>query len=341
MSIHMRLSLRFPFAQTATVYRYIRRQKKAGVSRFPLVLMLEPLHACNLTCSGCGRIREYKDRLSEVLPLETCLKAIDECGAPVVSICGGEPLLYPHIRELVEGAVARGRVVYLCTNGQVLDRKAGIFKPHNLFNINVHIDGLARTHDAIVDKPGAFDQAIAGIKVAKDTGFTVCTNTTVYKQTDIEEVRALVDFLGDLGVDGALLSPGFDYADVPDQSVFMSRTAITEKFSPLRKMAWRRKIWSTPIFLDFLAGKRDLPCTPWGNVTYNVAGWKAPCYLITDNHYRSFGEFMSKVEWDRYGPNRDARCTNCMTHNGFEPTVALTATSSIRDVIKMALWTLL
>lgn len=332
--------MRFPFKQTATVYKYIRRQKKAGNTKFPIVLMLEPLHACNLTCSGCGRIREYKDSLSKMLSIEECLRAVDDSGAPVVSICGGEPLLYPGIGKLVRACVERGRVVYLCTNGQVLDKKLNLFTPSPLFNINIHLDGLAATHDAIVEKSGAFDHAIASIKAAKKAGFTICTNTTVYRQTDASEIRALVDFLTDIDVDGMLLSPSFDYTDAPNQNVFMSRGAIVEKFGKLRDLARHPKMWSTPLFMDYLAGKRDYPCTPWGNVTYNVAGWKAPCYLVTDSHYKTFGEFMNKTDWTNYGPGKDKRCANCMCHCGIEPTIALTAGSSLKDAAIMAWWTL-
>lgn len=332
--------MRFPFKQTATVFRHMQRQKRAGALKFPLVLMLEPLHACNLACSGCGRIREYKNQLSEMLTLDECLSAVDACGAPVVSICGGEPLLYPQIRELVREAIAKNRVVYLCTNGQVLDKKLHLFKPGKLFNINVHIDGLAKTHDAIVEKQGAFDQAIAGIKAAKKAGFTVCTNTTIYRQTDTEEIKALIDFLEDIGIDGILISPSFDYTDAPDQSVFMTRELISQKFSALRGALNSKKIWSTPLFLDFLAGKREYPCTPWGNVTYNVLGWKAPCYLVTDGHHKNFEDFMNAVDWKKYGPNRDPRCANCMVHSGFEATVAMTAGKSLKDAMRMAWWTL-
>jgi hopanoid biosynthesis associated radical SAM protein HpnH len=332
--------LRFPFKQTAAVAAYIGRMKRAGRRRFPLVLMLEPLHACNLTCSGCGRIREYKDTMAERVPLDKCIKAIDDCGAPVVSICGGEPLIYPDIEKLVEAAISRGRVVYLCTNGYTLERDIPRFTPHRLFNINVHVDGLAKTHDAIVEREGAFDRAIAGIGAAKRAGFTVCTNTTVYRQTEPEEIVALVGFLDAIGVDGILISPGFEYADVEDKSVFLTRDAIREKFQALRATGAHRKVWSTPLFLDFLAGRREYGCTPWGNVTYNVRGWKAPCYLITDRHFDSYAEFMEATEWDRYGPGRDPRCANCMCHCGFEPTVAMTTTSSVRDALTMARWTL-
>lgn len=332
--------MRFPLKQTAKVFNYIRRQKGHGRKRFPIVLMLEPLHACNFTCSGCGRIREYKDHLSEMVQLGRCLKAVDDCGAPVVSICGGEPLMYPEIAELVRQILLRGRVVYLCTNGYLLEQKLSIFEPHPLLNINVHVDGLAVTHDAIVEKKGAFDRAVSGILAAKKKGFTVCTNTTLYDKTDAEEILALVDFLDGLGVDGILLSPSFDFSSAPDQSVFMVKDAITKKFRALGSIAKHPRVWSTPLFLDFVSGRRDYPCTPWGNVTYNILGWKAPCYLITDGHHASFDDFISKVEWDKFGPGRDARCLNCMVHCGFEPTVALTASSSFRDAIRMASWTL-
>lgn len=332
--------MRFPLGQTLAVYRYIRQKKKEGQDRFPLVLMLEPLHACNLTCSGCGRIREYREHISKMLSLDDCLRAIDECGAPVVSICGGEPLLYPQIKELVAQTLARGRVVYLCTNGQTLERKLHLFTPHRMFNINVHVDGLASTHDAIVERQGAFRRAVTGMVSAKNLGFCVCTNTTIYSQTDVQEVKRLVQYLKALGVDGILLSPGFDYGEVEDRSVFLTREAVVEKFSALRDVGRDSRVWSTPLFLDYLAGRRDYPCTPWGNVTYNVCGWKAPCYLITDGHYRNFKEFMNSVNWEGYGPGRDPRCLNCMAHCGIEPTVALTSGQSLRDALTMARWTL-
>ena len=303
--------------------------------------MLEPLHACNLSCSGCGRIREYKDSISEMVPLDKCLKAVDECGAPVVSICGGEPLLYPEITKLVDEVLKRGKVIYLCTNGQVLKKKLSFFKPHPFFNINVHIDGLERTHDTIVEKEGAYSMAIEGVKAAIDEGFTVCTNTTIYKQTSNAEIVELVNTLEGLGVHGILLSPGYGYADVEDQSVFLTRQEINQKFKELRRTGNGSRVWSTPLYLDFLAGLRDYSCTPWGNVTYNIRGWKAPCYLITDGHYENFADFMNAVDWERYGPGKDKRCLNCMVHSGFEATVALTTTSTLKDALRMARWTFL
>lgn len=303
--------------------------------------MLEPLHACNLTCSGCGRIREYKDTLSKMVPIEKCLKAVDECSATVVSICGGEPLLYPEIGELVTEVLKCGRVVYLCTNGQILEKKLPLFKPHPFFNINVHLDGLQKTHDTIVEKNGAYAKAIEGIKLALSKGFTVCTNTTVYKQTSVSEIHQLINELKRIGIKGILLSPSYCYEDVADQSVFLTKAEINEKFAALRNAGNGRRVWSTPLYLDFLAGLREFSCTPWGNVTYNIKGWKAPCYLITDRHFDTFGEFMNGVDWNRYGPGRDKRCLNCMVHSGFEATVALETGNSIRDALRMARWTLL
>jgi hopanoid biosynthesis associated radical SAM protein HpnH len=302
--------------------------------------MLEPLHACNLTCTGCGRIREYKDRISEMVSLSDCLKAAEDCNAPVVSICGGEPLLYPQVGELADILLKRGKVVYLCTNGQVLEKKLRLFRPDKMFNINVHLDGMKKTHDAIVELDGAFEKAVSGIKAAKKAGFLVCTNTTIYKQTSPAEIRELVNFLEDLGIDGMLMSPGFDYSEVKDRSVFLTKEAIIEKFCELKDVTSRPKIWNTPLFYDFLEGKREYPCTPWGNVTYNICGWKAPCYLITDEHHSSYDDFISKVDWNKYGPKSDPRCKNCMAHCGFEATVALNSTGSLSDILKMARWTL-
>lgn len=333
--------MRFPFKQTAHIARHITRKKKSGVEKFPLVLMLEPLHACNLTCSGCGRIREYSDTVSKMVPLDKCLGAAMECDAPVVSICGGEPLLYPQIKELVNGLLVQKRVVYLCTNGQTLDKKLDVFKPHPFFNINVHLDGPKKTHDLIVEKDGAYEKAVYSIREALSRGFTVCTNTTVYKQTDTSEIVTFVDDLVRIGVKGILISPAYGYEDVSDQSIFLTRDEIKKKFKELRNKCGSKKIWSTPLYLDFLEGKRDFDCTPWGNPTYNIKGWKAPCYLITDGHYETFEEFMKSVDWKRYGPGRDTRCAHCMVHCGFEPTVALKTGESARDIIRMACWTLL
>lgn len=332
--------MRFPFKQTVTVAKYISQNKKLGTSHFPLVLMLEPLHACNLYCEGCGRIREYAGTVKEQVSLERCIKAIDDCKAPVISICGGEPLLYKEIKPLVQASLARKRVTYLCTNGIILDKKLDLFEPNKLFNINVHIDGLEKTHDAIVKKNGAFRQATENIKLAKQKGFTICTNTTVYKETSVKEIEDLFKYLHFIGVDGMLISPGFDYMDVEDKSFFLSVDEIKEKFSKIKQFAKKYKVWSTPLFLDFLSGDRALNCTPWGNVTYNIAGWKAPCYLITDKHYEDYESFIKDVDWKRYEQKEDKRCKNCMVHSGFEATIALETTNNLKDIVRMSWWTL-
>lgn len=332
--------MRFPLKQTLKISSYIRKQKGCGKIRFPLVLMLEPLFACNFSCSGCGRIKEYKDSMKDELSLQSALKAVDDANAPVVSICGGEPLLYTKLNELLEGTLKRGKVTYLCTNGWLLSKKIDDMKPHPLLNINVHIDGLANTHDLIVERKGAFDRAIDGVIAAKKKGFTVCTNTTVYVETDVREVIALVDLLEDIGIDGILISPGFDYEDVQNRDLFLKRERITEKFRNLNAIRKSKKLWTTPLFFDYLEGKRDFNCTPWGNVTYNPKGWKSPCYLITDKHFENFTDFIDDTQWSSYGKGSDQRCNNCMAHCGIEPTVALQAASSFKDGLRMAMWML-
>lgn len=332
--------MRFPIAQTIRVAKHISTEKRAKTERFPLVLMLEPLHACNLTCEGCGRIREYKDVMNRMLTLDECLNAVNDCRAPVVSICGGEPLIYPQIKELVEKTVEKKRVTYLCTNGTLLDKKLSLFRPNKYFNLNIHIDGMEKTHDMIVEKPGTFKKIIENIKLAKKAGFTVCTNTTVYKETEVSEIRELFELLTTLKVDGFLISPGFDYKEVEDQSVFLKRAEIQRKFREIMSFSKKYKLWSTPLFLEFCAGLREYKCTPWGNVTYNVKGWKAPCYLITDKHYTDYKDFISSVDWNHFVQGKDNRCRNCMCHCGFEATAALEVSGSLKDTLKMAKWTL-
>jgi len=332
--------MRFPLKQTLAVAKSISANKRAKIKRFPLVLMLEPLHACNLKCEGCGRIREYASTVSQQLSLEKCIKAIEDSNAPVVSICGGEPLLYKELTDLIDASIERNRVTYLCTNGTVLDLKLEMLKPHPMFNINVHIDGMEKTHDAITKRPGTFRQVCENIKLAKKAGFTVCTNTTVYHETDPKEIEDLFRHLTMLGVDGFLVSPGFEYTDVADKNFFMKKQEIMEKFKTIRKFSHKYKLWTTPIFLDFCAGDRKFNCTPWGNVTYNIAGWKAPCYLITDTHYENYGDFMNQTDWEKYRTQSDPRCENCMVHCGFEASVALETGSNIKDALRMAWWTI-
>jgi hopanoid biosynthesis associated radical SAM protein HpnH len=306
--------------------------------RFPLVLQLEPLHACNLTCTGCGRIREYESTISQVLSLEQCLKASDECGAPVVAICGGEPMLYPQIGALVQGLLDRGRNVILCTNGMFTVKKLKDFTPHERFFFNVHLDGLEANHDLAVERQGVFKSAIEGIKAAKAAGFKVCTNTTVYKETDMNEIWQLFELLETMKVDGHQISPAYGYSSVNEREIFMTREDIIEKFQGFDRFLDRFPINNTPTYFDFLQGKRDLPCTAWGNPTYNTKGWKGPCYLITDAHYGTFEELMTKTQWEHYGTGNDPRCEHCMVHCGYEPSAAMGVNSKLGDILRLATW---
>lgn len=308
--------------------------------RFPLVLMLEPLHACNLTCTGCGRIREYESSITQRLPLEECLAAVDECGAPMVSICGGEPMMYPRIGELAAGILERGKNIYLCTNGMFIQRRLSEFKPDRRFFFNVHLDGLEKTHDICVERDGVFREAIEGIKAAKKAGFMVCTNTTVYKETDMKEIEALFEYLEQFDVDGHQLSPAYGYSAVNDREIFMTREDIHEKFRDVDTLFARFRLNQTPMYLEFLKGDRDLPCTAWGNPTYNVKGWKGPCYLITDAHYKTFEDLMTQTPWDNYGHGNDPRCEHCMVHCGYEPSAALGINAKLADSFKMLTWAL-
>ncbi len=308
--------------------------------RFPLVLMLEPLHTCNLTCTGCGRIREYESTISEKLTLEQCLRAVDECGAPMVSICGGEPMLYPEIGPLAAGILDRGKNCYLCTNGMFLVKKLKDFTPRDVFFFNVHLDGMEENHDLAVERKGVFRQAIEGIRAAKAAGFKVVTNTTVYKETDMREIEELFGLLERFGVDGHTISPAYGYSAVNQREIFLTREDIIGKFRDIDRLAARFPLQTTPVYMEFLQGKRDLPCTAWGNPTYNVKGWKGPCYLITDAHYDTFEDLMTRTPWEQYGPGSDPRCEHCMVHCGFEPSAALGLNSRAGDSFRMLSWML-
>ncbi len=328
-----------PFSLTRSMAGYLMRRRLAGDRVFPLVLMLEPLHACNLKCQGCGRIREYASTLRQSLSLEQCLEADAQCQAPVVSICGGEPLLYPHLQPLIEGLIERGRHVYLCTNGTLLERRLAAMRPSDQLFINVHLDGMEHTHDAIVGRPGVFARAIEGIRAAKKAGFRVCTNTTVYRQTDPHEIVVLFEYLTSLGVDGFLIAPAYGYEAVcksEGDAIFLTRKETHDRFRELRPLLKRFRMWASPIYLDFLAGLRELPCAAWANPTRNLLGWKGPCYLITDAHYGSYRELVERTDWDALGPGRDPRCEHCLMHCGFEPAAVLAAQHALGDALRMA-----
>jgi hopanoid biosynthesis associated radical SAM protein HpnH len=271
------------------------------------------------------------------MSLEECLKSVDECPAPVVTITGGEPFLYPPIYSLIEEVLLRGKHIYLCTNALLLDKALDIMKPHPNFTLNVHLDGLEETHDRILERKGTYRTAIDGIRKAKSLGFRVCTNTTIFKETDLLEIEMLFSRLQDLGVDGLLVAPGFGYEAVGEK-LFLERREIEKKFEQVFEMSKKYRFYSTPMYLRFLKGEKRLECTPWGNPTRNPQGWKAPCYLITDAHYPTFREMMEKTDWSRYGVGRDERCAQCMMHCGFEPTVVSEISKSWKDMLEMAIW---
>ncbi len=338
--------MRFPLSLTTNMATYMARKKLAGTPKFPLVLMLEPLHACNLTCTGCGRIREYSQTIKEKLSVEECLGAVDECGAPIVSICGGEPMIYPEIGRLVKQILRRRKNIYLCTNGMFIEKKLHEFRPTSRFFFNVHLDGLEETHDRCVERDGVFRAAVNGIKAAKKAGFLVCTNTTIFKETNIDEIDALFSYLTRLGVDGFMLSPAYGYQAVQQTNptgaaeIFMTRDDVRAKFQEVDRLLGKYKLSSSPIYLEFLSGKRELSCTAWGNPTRNVKGWKGPCYLITDKHHATFQELLDNTPWENYGRGNDPRCEHCMVHCGYEATAALGVNKKFGDMLKMMMWQL-
>ena len=372
--------MRFPLALSAKIAGHIIKHKLRRTPKFAMVLQLEPLHTCNLTCTGCGRIREYSTSLKDMMSLEDCLGSAAECEAPMVSICGGEPLIYPKIEELIDGILRQNRIVYVCTNGMFMRKKmrdylAAIFtpalepkllellteklitekeaatirqaddkarakvviRPSRWMYWNVHIDGLEYTHDLIVEREGVFVECVEAIKMAKILGFQVATNTTVYKETEVKEIEEMFKYFSWLGVDGHTISPGYDYdaakkdmvqrLDRKPEDFFLTRAMTRVKFAKIQDWGKLFTIFGTPVYQEFLAGKRELTCTAWAIPTRNIKGWKAPCYLMTDGHYAGYQEMLREVKWENYGvvdgKARDPRCENCMVHCGYDPSGAL------------------
>jgi MoaA/NifB/PqqE/SkfB family radical SAM enzyme len=381
--------MRFPLALTVKIARHIVKHKLLRTPKFALVLQLEPLHTCNLTCTGCGRIREYSTSIKDMMPLEDCLGAASECDAPMVSICGGEPLIYPKIEELVAGLLQQRRIVYICTNGMFMRKKMrdslaadygpasepllarllaeelisakdadeirkgkkdqrAVIRPSKWMYWNVHVDGLEYTHDLIVEREGVFKECVLAIRMAKMLGYQVATNTTVYKETEVREIEEMFEFFSSLEVDGHTISPGYEYDAAKKDMVkrlnkqpedfFLTRKMTREKFAKIQDWGRRFTIFGTPVYQEFLAGKRELTCTAWAIPTRNIKGWKAPCYLMTDGHYPRYQEMLEKVEWDKYGVvngvARDPRCENCMVHCGYDPSGALGTNAQFGDTWK-------
>lgn len=316
--------------QAIAVGTYILRQRLQGNKKFPLVLMLEPLFRCNLACPGCGKIQHPLEILRQYLSPEDCFQAVEECGAPVVSIPGGEPLLHPQIDEIVEGLVARRKFVYLCTNGILLEEKLDLFEPSPYLTFSVHLDGLKELHDQCVNREGIFDKAIKAIKAAKAKGFRVTTNTTVFDGAKPEEMQEFFDFLETLNTDGMMISPGYSYEWAPDQEHFLKREQTKALFKEILQ-PWKdgKKRWNfnhNPLFLDFLIGEKDYDCTPWGSPSYSVLGWQKPCYLLNEGYYQTFQELLDNTDWDNYGQRSgNPKCADCMVHCGYEPTAAMDA----------------
>jgi hopanoid biosynthesis associated radical SAM protein HpnH len=304
-----------------TVASYVLKQKFAGRQRYPLVVMLEVLFRCNLACAGCGKIQYPGHILKRQLSPEECFKAVEESGAPIVNIPGGEPLLHPQIGEIVEGLIARGKYVYLCTNALLLREKLHLFKPSKYLTFTIHLDGEREHHDFAVAHEGTYDIAIDAVKLLLEKGFRVTTNSTLFDGVDPKSVRRFMDEIMELGVEGMMISPGYSYEKAPDQSHFLAKEKTRDLYRQI--LSNRSKKWKfnqSPLFLEFLMGKRDYECTPWGIPTYNVFGWQRPCYLLQDGYADTFQELMEETEWANYGgKSGNPKCANCMVHSGFEP----------------------
>jgi hopanoid biosynthesis associated radical SAM protein HpnH len=309
-----------PVSQMWTVVSYVLRQRAAGRKRYPLVLMLEPLFRCNLACAGCGKIQYPAHVLKMNMTPEQCFQAVEECGAPMVSIPGGEPLMHPEIHKIVEGLVARKKYIYLCTNALLLKEKLHLFQPSKYLSFSVHLDGEKEHHDFSVCKEGGFELAVEGVKEAVRRGFRVTTNTTLFDGVDPKSVRDFFDQMMGLGVEGMMLSPGYSYDKAPDQQHFLGRARTRRLFNAIlsnRNPAWKFNM--SPLFLEFLMGKRHYTCTPWGMPTYNLFGWQKPCYLLQDGYADTFAELMETTNWENYGTESgNPKCANCMVHSGYE-----------------------
>ncbi len=329
-----------PMKQKIAVAKYIAGKKLKGESKYPLVLELEPLLQCNLACAGCGKIQHPEQTLRRRLSVEECLAAVEECGAPMVSIAGGEPLVHEQMPQIVSELVARRKFVFLCTNALLLQKKIHLFQPSVYFAWMIHLDGLKERHDASVCRDGVFDKAIAGIRLAKSRGFRVFTNTTFFDTDDAESIRDVLDYLNDeLQVDMMQISPAYAYQKAPDQEHFLgvkrTREIFRAAFAGGKRRRWRLN--HSPLYLDFLEGKIDFECTPWGIPCYTVFGWQRPCYLMSDDGYaKTYAELLEQTDWSKYGRGKHPRCENCMAHCGYEPTAVLATTASVKESVRAA-----
>ena len=324
-----------PLLQAARIGAYVVRQHLAGRKRYPLVLMLEPLFRCNLACAGCGKIDYPDEILNQRLSYDDCMAAIDECGAPVVSIAGGEPLLHREIDEVARRMIAKKKFVYLCTNALLLEKKIELFEPSPYFAWTIHLDGDREDHDRSVCQTGVYDRAVAAIKLAKGRKFRVNINSTLFDTADPERIARFFDDVMDIGIDGITVSPGYAYERAPDQEHFLNRRRTKELFREIFKRDPRRR-WSfnqSSLFLDFLAGNQSYHCTPWGNPTRNYFGWQRPCYLLGEGYAKTFKELMKETDWDAYGTGNYEKCADCMVHSGYEATAVM---DSVKHPVKAA-----
>ena len=326
-----------PLRQSMRIGTYLLRQKLARREKFPLLVELEPLFACNLKCAGCGKIQQPASLLKQRMPVAQALAAIDECGAPMVSIAGGEPLMHPQIDVLVAELIKRKKYVFLCTNALLIPKKLDKFKPSRYFAWAVHIDGLAERHDESVCKDGVFVEAVAAIRECQRRGFRVTTNTTFFNTDTPQSVIDVLDYLNDeLRVDEMMISPAYAYEKAPDQEHFLGVTETRElfrkAFSGGNRQRWRLN--HSPLFLDFLEGKADFGCTAWGIPSYSLLGWQKPCYLMSDGYVKTYKELIETTDWDAYGRGKDDRCANCMAHCGYEPSAVLATMGSLRESIR-------
>ncbi len=322
-----------PLNQQVRVGAYILKQRLSRRERYPLVLMLEPLFRCNLACPGCGKIDYPAEILNRRLSVAECIEAVEECGAPIVSIPGGEPLLHKEMGEIVAEIVKRKKFVYLCTNALLLEKKLHLFKPSPYLTFSIHLDGLEEEHDRAVDQKGVFARAVKAIRMVKDAGFRVNINCTLFNNAKADQVEAFFDYVTELGIEGITVSPGYAYERAPNQDHFLSRHQTSDLFREVFRRGKNKpkgKKWAfsqSSLFLDFLAGNQEYHCTPWGNPTRNIFGWQRPCYLLNEGYTRTFTELMNETEWETYGTGNYEKCANCMVHCGYEPT-------AVNDTVK-------
>ncbi len=331
--------MRFPIGFTMAQMKHRGKMSREGRKRYPTVLMLEPLYTCNLACIGCS-VERHTGRLADRMSLEQCLQAVDDCGAPIVNLCGGEPTLYPELKGLVDGLIERGKYIICCTNALKLDTKVfGVIPPHPQFFLMIHLDGMRKTHDHVCAREGVFDKAIEMLREAKRLGYVTMINTTVFKETEVAEVEEMCKLVEELRADGILISPGYDYESV-EADVFLTKEQIHEKFQAIRGFSGKYKINATPMFLEFAAGMRELPCAPWSTVNFTPKGWKAPCYLIGEGFIEKWDDFWENTNWEYWESRLDSRCQNCKMHSGFEHSAVEEAMKTMKGKLQLAAWSL-